>query len=139
MLCMKRDDSDNNSVAACQHVVQFDGELSPDEARALLRVRFSQHAVDAMNALAQKARAGSLTPQELEDLDNYERFGCLLEILHSKARSALTDLELFYEDLRRSGLLVSEPEPPAQPPTEPFEPVPIVGEPLSTTVISERR
>jgi len=42
-----------------------------------------------MDALASKARAGALTPQEQVDLDNYERLGCLLDIIHSKARMAL--------------------------------------------------
>jgi hypothetical protein len=122
-----------------ERVMQFEGILSSAAARALLTVRFSQGDVDRMNELGKKARAGSLTPDEQIELDNYEHFGSVLDILHSKARGALTDLELFHESLRQSGLLVSEPEPLTQLPTEPFEPVTITGEPLSSTIIAERR
>jgi hypothetical protein len=70
-------------------VIQFEEGLSPVAARALLKLRFAQRDVERMNALAAKARAGTLTPAEQMDLDNYERLGCLLDILHSKARTAL--------------------------------------------------
>jgi hypothetical protein len=69
--------------------VQFQGNLSPAAARALLKVRFSQRDVDRMNELAQKARAGTLTAEEQADLENYERIGCLLDMLHSQARRRL--------------------------------------------------
>jgi len=72
-----------------QRVVQFEGKLSPTAARALLKVRFSQGDVDRMNELSQKARAGTLSAEEQAELDNYERLGCLLGVLHSQARSRL--------------------------------------------------
>ena len=70
-------------------VIQFEEELSPAGARALLKIRFSHRALKQMEELSAKARQAALTPQEQVDLDNYERLGCLLDILHSKARLAL--------------------------------------------------
>jgi hypothetical protein len=42
-----------------------------------------------MHALAEKAQAGSLTGAERAELDSYERIGCLLGMLQSKARISL--------------------------------------------------
>jgi hypothetical protein len=42
-----------------------------------------------MDELSAKARAGALTAQEQTVLDTFERLGCLLDIVHSKARQAL--------------------------------------------------
>jgi hypothetical protein len=78
-----------NSAAIGQRVIQFEGELSPAAARALLKFRFSEHDHARMEQLATKARAGTLTPAEQDELDTFERLGCVLDILHSKARRAL--------------------------------------------------
>ncbi len=67
----------------------LDGELSATQARALLKLTFSPRDHDRMRELSAKARAGTLTAQEQVDIDAYERLGCLLDILHSKARRAL--------------------------------------------------
>jgi hypothetical protein len=69
--------------------INLEGELSPPAARALLKFGFSERDHALMNELARKARSGTLTSQEQFDLDTYERLGCLLDILHSKARQAL--------------------------------------------------
>jgi len=42
-----------------------------------------------MHALLAKAKHGSLTPEEEAESDTYERLGCFLDILHSRARRAL--------------------------------------------------
>jgi hypothetical protein len=42
-----------------------------------------------MHHLAAKAQSGTLTAKEAIELDTYERLGCFLDILHSKARRAL--------------------------------------------------
>ena len=86
---MKTDRRTTNPAAIWGRGVQFEEELSPVAARALLKFRFSQRDRERMDALGAKARAGALTPQEQVDLDNYERLGCVLDILHSKARRAL--------------------------------------------------
>jgi hypothetical protein len=72
-----------------ERVVQFQDALSPTAARSLLKIRYSQGDLEQMNALAAKARAGTLTVAEQLHLENYERLGCLLDILHSRARAAL--------------------------------------------------
>jgi hypothetical protein len=72
-----------------ERVIQFQRELSPAAARALLQVRFGPQDQERMRQLSSKAEAGTLTPQEEAEIDVYERLGCLLDILHSKARRAL--------------------------------------------------
>ncbi len=42
-----------------------------------------------VNALAAKARAGTLTAEERIELDDYERITALLEIMQSKAKISL--------------------------------------------------
>lgn len=63
--------------------------FSPAAARHILALDFSQDDKDRMNALAAKARAGTLTPAEEIAISNYERIGHLLNILQSKARRSL--------------------------------------------------
>jgi hypothetical protein len=70
-------------------VIQFAGKLSPAAARALLQFGFSERDHARMAELSTKARAGTLTPSEQEELDTFERLGCVLDILHSQARQAL--------------------------------------------------
>jgi hypothetical protein len=72
-----------------KQVIQFEQELSPAAARALLKVRFPQGDKERMSELSGKARGGSLTSQEKAQIETYEQLGCLLDILHSKARQAL--------------------------------------------------
>jgi hypothetical protein len=79
----------DRGTAIWKRVIQFDGPLSPAAARALLKLRFSDRDHALMNNLSAKARAGTLTPEEQIDLDTFERLGCLLDIVHSKARLAL--------------------------------------------------
>jgi hypothetical protein len=79
----------NPSAAIWQRVIEFEGELSPSAARALLKLRFSERDHALLDELSAKARAGSLTPDEQTQLDTFERLACLLDILHSKARRAL--------------------------------------------------
>jgi hypothetical protein len=85
----KTSPSSNNSAAIWQRVIQFEGELSPAAARALLKFRFSEHDHARMEQLSTKARTGTLTPAEQDELDTFERLGCVLDILHSRARRAL--------------------------------------------------
>jgi len=76
-------------AAIWQRVIEFEGELSPPAARALLRFGFSKKDHSRMKKLSIKARGGRLTPSEQVELDTFERLGCLLDIIHSKARQAL--------------------------------------------------
>lgn len=72
-----------------QSAIEFEGELTPPAARALLRFGFSERDHAHMEKLATKASAGALSPLEQVELDTFERLGCLLDIIHSKARQAL--------------------------------------------------
>jgi hypothetical protein len=76
-------------AAIWERAIRFEGGLSPTAARAFLKLHFSQHDMQRMRELSARARAGTLTPQEQEEIETYERLGCLLDILHSKARRAL--------------------------------------------------
>lgn len=65
--------------------------LSPDAARSILALDFTQADQERMNALATKARSGTLTKDENEELENYLRVGDLLAIMQSKARRSLSN------------------------------------------------
>ena len=79
----------NTHAAIWERVIHFQGQVSPAAARALLKVQFSASDQERMHYLAAKAQNGTLTAKEEAELDTYERLGCLLDILHSKARGAL--------------------------------------------------
>lgn len=70
-------------------VAQFQGDLTPTAARALLKVQISKDVESRMRELLTKSKAGSLTDIEKDDMDGYEQMACMLDILHSKARRAL--------------------------------------------------
>jgi hypothetical protein len=76
-------------AANWEHAVDFEKELSPTAARALLQVRFAPSERQRMSALLEKARTAKLTAAEQEAVDSYELLGSLIGILHSKARQAL--------------------------------------------------
>lgn len=76
-------------AAIWERVVQQDGAPSVSAARALLKLQFPDVDQERMRELAAKSRAGKLTQQEEGEADAYERLGCLLDILHSKARRVL--------------------------------------------------
>jgi len=69
--------------------IELEGALSPAGARALLKVRFSGTDIERMRMLSGKVRAGALADSEEAEMNAYERVGCLLDILHSKALRAL--------------------------------------------------
>jgi hypothetical protein len=63
--------------------------LSASAACAILKIDFEASDRERMNVLAEKARSGTLTPQERAAIDNYERVGHLLDLIHAKARQSL--------------------------------------------------
>lgn len=63
--------------------------LSAAAARAILELRFDQADIDQMRVLSDKARQGTLTPVEQEEINNYERVGHMLALMKSKARRSL--------------------------------------------------
>jgi hypothetical protein len=63
--------------------------LSLEAARSLVALDFVPEDKKRMRDLAAKARDGSLTPAEQEEISTYERVGNLLALLKSKARQRL--------------------------------------------------
>jgi len=79
----------DSGVGVWERVIRFDADPSPAAARALLKLQFSDADRNRMSELAAKARAGSLTADEEQLTNTYERLGCVLDILHSKSRRVL--------------------------------------------------
>ena len=64
-------------------------EMSSDAARHILTLKFAAADIERMNELAAKARQGTLTSEEDDELETYIRVGNRLSILKSKARQHL--------------------------------------------------
>jgi len=82
--------SESSAVAIWKRAIDpGNGTLPPAEARAMLRLKLAEADLDRADALAAKARAGRLTPEEDRQLNNYLSIGSVLEFLKSKARRSL--------------------------------------------------
>lgn len=66
-----------------------EGDLPSDASRWLLSVRLTAEDCEKVNQLAAKARAGTLTGEERDELEEIERVTSLLELMQSKARLSL--------------------------------------------------
>jgi uncharacterized protein YnzC (UPF0291/DUF896 family) len=76
--------------AIWSRVIRPEGDdLTPEAARALLRLEFAESDRKRMHELAAKARDGTLTPAEREEVANYERVGSFLSLVKAKARVCL--------------------------------------------------
>jgi hypothetical protein len=64
-------------------------ELTPDAARYLLSIKLPSNDQDRVDELSAKARAGSLTEAETQELDGYLHVGSLVAVLQSNARRLL--------------------------------------------------
>ena len=64
-------------------------QITPDQARYLLGVRFSQADLDRINELSAKADDGTLEGEEKVALERYVHVGHLLSILKAKIRGSL--------------------------------------------------
>ena len=68
-------------------ILQADGqELTPEAARYWLSVKLPASDQDRVDDLSAKARAGSLTEAESQELDNYLHVGFLLGTMQARAR-----------------------------------------------------
>jgi hypothetical protein len=65
------------------------GALSREVARAILRIDFPKGDKQRMHELAAKARKGTLSRDEKEEIDSYGRIGSFISIMKSRARVAL--------------------------------------------------
>jgi hypothetical protein len=70
-------------------ILHPDRELPPRVARVILDLSLPPDNVVRMRELAARARAGTLTPEEDAEMDNFERVGSILSTLKSKARKVL--------------------------------------------------
>jgi len=78
------------STALLEQIADLEAKsISPETARHLLDLAFPESHQQQVDALSQKARAGSLTPAERAELDEFIRVADLLAILQSRARQAL--------------------------------------------------
>jgi hypothetical protein len=77
-------------MAMLEQLAELDArDLSPDTAEEILAERFGHPHQQRVKLLSEKARRGTLSPDEDEELDEYIHVGNLLAILQSKARQAL--------------------------------------------------
>ena len=80
----------NTEAAILGRLMQArDRSMSRDVAEYLLLIDFDADDTAPMNALAERAREGTLTTEEAAELDSYLHVGSLLSILQSKARRLL--------------------------------------------------
>ena len=70
-------------------ILHPDGDMSPSVARIVIGLAFPKDDIRQMRELSAKARAGTLTPEESDQMDNFERVGSILSTLKSKARQVL--------------------------------------------------
>lgn len=77
------------SVTTWDRVLHVEQTMSPTAAKALLKFQFTPLDIERMQGLAAKARQGRLSASESMEIDTFEQLGCLLDILHSKARRLL--------------------------------------------------
>ena len=80
----------NTEAAILARIIQSDDrELTPDAARYLLSMQLPSSDEDRVNELSAKARTGSLTEGETQELDSYLHIGSPLAVMQSKARRLL--------------------------------------------------
>jgi hypothetical protein len=82
--------SPNTEAAILARIIQADERtLTPEAARYLLSMKLPSSDEERVNELSAKARAGSLTDAEAQELDSYLHIGFLLGVMQSKARCLL--------------------------------------------------
>jgi hypothetical protein len=80
----------NTESAMPARILQADeNELTLDAARYWLSVKLPVSDQDRMDELSAKARAGSLSEAETQELDNHLHIGFLLGTMQAKARRLL--------------------------------------------------
>jgi hypothetical protein len=80
----------NCDVTILARIIRPDrGDLSIAAARAFLKLDFDDRDRERMHALLEKARAGTATHAELDEMDDYDRIAHLLGMIRSKARRVM--------------------------------------------------
>jgi hypothetical protein len=80
----------NNEPAIWARLIEREaGDLEPTAARFILQLNFTELDRRRMNELAEKARKGTLTDEEQDEIESYNHVSHSLALLHSKARTSL--------------------------------------------------
>jgi len=64
-------------------------DLSPEAARSILNLKFDAEDLRRTDELSEKARQGTLTPEERAELEEFIRVDLELTVLKSKAQMSL--------------------------------------------------
>jgi hypothetical protein len=84
----------NTEAAILARVIESDPRtITPEVARYLLSMRLPGPDEERVDELSAKARAGSLTTGEEQELDSYLQIGGLLAVMQSRARQLLRDAD----------------------------------------------
>ena len=80
----------NTEAAILARVIESGpSTMTPDVAEYLLSMQLPQADEERVNELSAKARAGTLTQAEAQELDGYLHIGRLLGVMQSRARRLL--------------------------------------------------
>ena len=84
--------SSNTEAAILARVIESDpSAITADVARYLLSMQLQRADEERVDELSAKARAGSLTEPEAQELDSYLHIGRLLAVMQSRARTSLNE------------------------------------------------
>jgi hypothetical protein len=82
-------DEATSEIAILGRVLSNGKDFAPALARHLLELGFSEADNKRVNDLAERNQRGGLSRKEQAELRGFANAGCLLGILHAKARRAL--------------------------------------------------
>jgi hypothetical protein len=80
---------EQSEAAILERVFEPASGLTAAAAEAVLRMGFAETDRERMIALLEKAKQGTLIPEESAALERYRHIGRMLELMKSKARQAL--------------------------------------------------
>jgi hypothetical protein len=84
----------NTEAAILARILESDPkEITPEVARYLLAMKLPASDEERVNVLSAKAREGSLTDAETQELDSYLHIGSLLSVMQSRARRLIKNTE----------------------------------------------
>jgi hypothetical protein len=89
MALMEKPEPVMDEIAILGRVFSNSKGIPAGVARQLLKLEFSEEDKARMRDLALRNQDGALSTKEKAELHSYANAGCLLGILHSKARMAL--------------------------------------------------
>ena len=84
----------NDELSILRRVVDPEkGNLPSAAAEAILRLGLASRDRERVRLLLEKNRAGNLSPEDDEELENYCRVGRFLDLIRSKARQSLQAID----------------------------------------------